>query len=341
MTRLAWWAVLALLMLPAWSGCREIPADRLYALKLEAPPTDADWERALPRQVVVKGGRLHEMRGQVDLSQDTVHTSTPSCHHGGALPDPIRVDMRAFYTASDLYLRLSWVDATRDDRLRHWRFDGESWHNEGGLEDGFGLLWADRAEFPRFTCAQACHIKDFAVSGAAFHAGHRMRLKDQGPWLDLWHWRADLSARLGFADDRRLDHEGMHPDQPGELFRENSLAALRPELGLAPFAPGDQPQRDGDDRPATGFRPPGSSAPGYLAESPRAGRADVSAWSRHEAGRWTVILRRALDTGDAHDIRFRPGDPAGVAFGLSIMDHTPVDHYASTLEEILVLLPEK
>ena len=334
-----WIAAAFLLIATALNGCREIPADRLYALKLAQPPSDADWQRALPRQVQVKGGRLHELRGQMNLDEDTVHASTPSCHHGALPPEPISVDMRAFYTETDLYLRLSWPDATRDDRLMQWRFDGEIWHNEGGQEDGLGLLWAERQDFPRFTCAQACHLADFAVSGAAFHARNLMRLREEGPWLDLWRWRADLSARHGFAEDLWLDDQGMHPDIPGEHYRENSRAAQSPAAGLEPFAPGDHPLRDGDGRPASGFRPPGSTAPGYLTERPRGGRADVSARSSHEGGRWTLILRRALDTGDPRDIVFRPGDPLGTAFGLAIMDHTPVDHYASTLEEILVLLP--
>ncbi|WP_429885313.1 ethylbenzene dehydrogenase-related protein [Geoalkalibacter halelectricus] len=339
MTRWIWILAAALLTAAGLGGCREIPADRLYALKLAHPPTEGDWERALPRQVRVRGGRLHELRGQADLNEDMVHAATPACHHGALPPAPISVDLRAFYTDTDLYLRLSWPDATRDDRLKQWRWDGEAWHNEGGLEDGLGILWAERRDFPRFTCAQACHIADFAVSGANFHGRSRMRLQQEGPWLDLWRWRADLSARHGFADDLWLDAAGMHPDVPGELLRANSRAALDPDTNLVPFEEGDAPLRDAEGRAATGFHAPGSTAPGYLVERPRGGRADVRAWSRYESGRWTVILRRALDTGDARDVVFRPGDLQGTAFGLAIMDHTPVDHYASTLEEILVLLP--
>ena len=71
---------------------------------------------------------------------------------------------------------------------------------------------------------------------------------------------------------------------------------------------------------------------------PSGSRADVVAESRHVNGRWVVILRRALNTGDARDVVFVPGDEVGVAFGLALMDHTLYEHYASPGHERLVLM---
>jgi len=330
----------ALSLLLGLGACREIPADRLYALHLGHAPTDADWERALPRTVVVRGGRLHKEVPFADIDEDTVHTTTASCHHGSSLPDPVAVDLRAFYTDGDLYLRLSWSDATRDAAMMEWLFDGETWHNAGGMEDGFGLLWDGARQFPRFSCSYACHIDDFGVAGANFHAMNKMKLTADGAWLDLWNWKAQRTGRHGFADDRYLDVAGMHGDVPGELFRENSRAALQNDPGSKPFAEGDAPIYDGDGLPiGKEFRPAGTRAPGYLTERPVAGRGDVAAHADHADGRWTVVLRRALDTGDPHDVVFVPGDTLGVAFGLSVMDNTLSEHYASTTDERLVLLP--
>jgi len=322
-------------------ACRDLPADRLYALHLERPPTPADWERALPRPVTVKGGRLHKDVPFADIDQDTVHTSTASCHHGSSLPDPVEVDLRAFYTDTDLYLRLSWADATRDATMMEWLFDGEAWHNAGGFEDGFGLLWDAEGHFPRFSCSYACHIDDFGVTGDSFHALNKMKLARDSAWLDLWNWKAQRTGRYGFADDRYLDAQGMHGDVPGELFRENSRAALQHDSGLQPFAEGDAPVYDAEGLPVgKEFRPAGSRAPGYLTERPNGGRGEVAAYGVHEQGRWTVILHRRLNTGDPHDAVFVPGDRAGVAFGLSVMDNTLQEHYASSTEEHLVLLPK-
>jgi hypothetical protein len=332
-------SALFLLALLAPAACKEIPADRLYALHLDHPPAARDWARALPRVVSVRGGQLHKEAVAVDIDQDTVHTTTASCHHGASLPDPVPVDLRAFYTDTDLYLRLSWGDATRDDAIRQWRYDGSLWHSGDELEDGFGLLWDAQGEFSPFSCSRACHIDDFGVTGSSFHARNKMKLAADGLWLDLWNWKAQRTGRHGFADDRYLDAGGMHGDVPGELFRANSRASLEQNGTVEPLAAGDVPIYDAAGVPLDKkFRPAGSLAPGYLTELPSGGRGDVAATGSHADGRWTVVLRRALDTGDPHDVVFVPGAEAGVSFGLSVMDNTLGEHYASVTEERLMLL---
>lgn len=324
----------------ALCACREIPADRLYALYLDHVPTSADWERALPRMVTVKGGRVHKLNPLPDIDEDTVHTTTASCHHGAALPDPVEVDMRAFYTDGHLYLRLSWRDATRDDTMRPWRYDGTRWLNEPRFEDGLGLIFDGTRQFPNFSCSYACHIDNYGVTGANFHASNRMKLAKEGGWLDLWNWKASRTARFGFADDRYLDEKGMHGDVPGEIFLENSRARLEQQENADVFGEGDLPLTDGDGRPVgKEFRPVGSTAPGYITERPVGGRGDVAATGGWHNGRWTVVLRRALSTGDPHDVIFAAKEMQGIAFGLSVMDDTLKEHYASTTKEQLVLLP--
>jgi hypothetical protein len=322
-----------------FAGCSDIPADRTYALWLDHAPTSADWERALPREVNVRGGRPHKLRTFTDIDEDTVHTSTASCHHGSRIPEPLAVDIRAFYTDKDLFMQLSWEDATRDQAMLDWIYDGEQWQNTGQLEDGFGLLWDARGQFNDFSCSYACHINDFGVNKSSFHASNKMRMAQENTWLDLWNWKAARTAGLGFADDRYLDLEGMHGDTPGDLFIENSRYRLNNRSDVRPFDEGDGPVYDVERLPADeGFRPPGSVAPGYLVERPVGGRADVLAVSRYEKGRWIVTLRRALQTRDPHDVVFVPGDEMGVAFGMALMDHSLYEHYASSTNERLVLL---
>ncbi|PLX98489.1 MAG: hypothetical protein C0623_12505 [Desulfuromonas sp.] len=318
------------------TGCREVPVDRLYALQLDHAPTENDWMTALPRQVAVRGGfrNMPSRLGAID--EDTVHTSTASCHHGAALPDPVVVDLRAFYTARDLYIRLSWSDPTRDDHLRQWQYDGKDWSARPGFEDGFGMMWDAQGSFPQFSCSYACHIEDFGVSGANFHARNRMRLARENSLVDLWNWKADRTGRAGFVDDRYLTMKSMEPDVPGDIFHPNSVYA---QSGREPFVQGDAPLYDYDEQPiASAFRLSGSVAPGYLVDPPVAGRADIRATSEYRDGGWTVVLRRALDTGDRRDVVFVPGDEQGVSYGLSIMDNTLDQHYASSTEEKLVLM---
>ena len=340
-------ALLVVFSLALCTSCRSRGADlalsdRLYALWLERAPQAGDWERALPRVVIVKGGRVHKLNPLPDIDEDTVHVTTASCHHGSTPPAPLSVDVRAFYTDSDLYLRFSWLDPTRDEAIRQWQFDGKEWLASPALEDGLGILWDTENRFRQFTCSYACHIDGFGVSGANFHANNRMKLpRDEGLALDLWNWKAGRTARFGFADDRTLAFKGMEGDTPGEIFLENSRARSEGKGDIAIFGVGDVPIYDQDNRSiGKEFRPGGSVAPGYISERPVGSRADVAAVTDYRDGRWIVILHRSLQTADRRDVVFTPDKAAGVAFGLSIMDDTIKEHYASIATEHLVLLPK-
>ena len=325
-----------------FSGCREISADRTYALWLDHAPTTTDWQNALPREVVVRGGRPHKLRSFTELDEDTVHSSTASCHHGARLPEPVNIDVRAFYTDQDLFLRLSWVDETRDQGMLDWNFDGERWRNTGQLEDGLGLMWDAKGQFNEFTCSYACHINDFGVNKSSFHATTKMRLGKPGHWLDLWNWKAARTALHGFADDRYLDDRGMHGDLPGELFTENSIVKTSAGDELKVFSDDDAPVYDAEQRPVDeSYHPPGATAPGYLVKRPVGDRADVKAVTIYENDRWVVVLRRALNTGNPNDVVFVPGDEVGVGFGIALMDHTLFEHYASSTVERLVLMKKQ
>ncbi|MCF6180361.1 MAG: ethylbenzene dehydrogenase-related protein [Geopsychrobacter sp.] len=332
--------LLILLTLCLLCACTDMEPDRLYAIKLDHAPTVQDWAAALPKTVTVKGGRINKVDPLPEIDQDTVHTSTASCHHGSRLPVPVPIDMRAYYTDTDIFLRLSWSDPTRNDNMRGWYFDGNAWKSRGDFEDGFGILWDIEGKYPDFTCSYACHLDDFGVSGQSFRGHNRMKLFKQGPKLDLWNWKAGRTGHLSFADDRFVDQDGMHGDLPGELFHPNSLRQVRPELAGEIFGEGDRPVYDYDGNALDGqvvtiF----SRAPGYLTDRPVADRADVVARSTWQDGRWTVILRRALNTGSSRDARFAPGESAAISFGISLMDNSLYEHYASTVSQTLVLLP--
>ena len=330
-----------LFLLMSISGCTDLDPDHLYAVYLDQAPVAVDWERSLPKRVTVKGGRLNKLDPLPEIDADTVHTSTASCHHGSKLPEPVTIEMRAFYTATDLYLQLSWPDNTRNDQMRSWNFDGTRWLSSADFEDGFGIIWDIDNAYPQFTCSYACHLDDFGVSGQSFRGHNRMKLSKKGPQLDLWNWKAGRTGHLAFADDRYLDERGMHGDLPGELFHPNSLQQVQPQAGTMPFSQDDRPLYDTDGAAIEGQQPTiFSRAPGYLTDRPSGDRADIKALSHWQDGVWTVTLQRKLQTGSPRDVQFKPEEGAEIPFGVSLMDNSLYEHYASTLPLSMVLLPE-
>ena len=146
-------------------------------------------------------------------------------------------------------------------------------------------------------------------------------LRQAGYFLDLWHWRSHRSNPIGWSDDqfvfdrrRSDDGEGaastnfdddleqpewmFDPDQTGQYAmswdRIQSLdytlddPYFLSEFNSVPFDP-DHDWQDGDTIPRR-----------FLTE-PEGSRAAIFSQANIDNGRWTVELRRALDTGSPED----------------------------------------
>ena len=146
-------------------------------------------------------------------------------------------------------------------------------------------------------------------------------LRQAGYFLDLWHWRSHRSNPIGWSDDqfvldrrRSDDGEGaastnfdddleqpewmFDPDLTGQYAmswdRIQSLdytlddPYYLSEFNSVPFDP-DHDWQDGDTIPRR-----------FLTE-PEGSRAAIFSQATIDNGRWTVELRRALDTGSPED----------------------------------------
>ena len=160
-------------------------------------------------------------------------------------------------------------------------------------------------------------------------------LRDQGVFLDLWHWRAARSGSMGFSDNQyvlehRINDAGSGPNTsnfdgaagtPIRMFDPEKVgfAALRfddiPNLTTAdvynltsensiPFDP-DYAWQEGDVIPRLMIREPSGS------------RGSIRSDGQWADGRWTVELQRAMDPGSPRDdIALAIGRTYNVAFGV-------------------------
>lgn len=306
--------LLALLFLGGLgTGCSGHDVDALYALPLDKAPTEADWAAATPLSREALGGRTSRP-GESDVDSDAVHTATASCHHGSGAP-AVAVDLRAFYTAERLYLRVEWVDPTENVGPR-WRWDRGAWRatSDGGGQDGLGVLWSRGSA--DFSCARACHLRDWRMAEPRAFAEYAMAAPTGSLPLDLWVWRAGRGPRGGAAEDARLGPEGRDGDGPGDFDAPNSAEA---RAGGQPFQAGDAPL----ETPPPG---PGATAPGRVLLPSPPGRTEVSATLSRSEGRWAVVLSRRLRGLDADDVSFAPGHDQWL--GISTLDGVAKDHNA-------------
>ncbi len=305
--------LLSLALLAA--GCRP-PADRVYALPLDRPPTETDWAGAAALRVQATGGRTTRA-DETAVDADTVHRATASCHHGTRAP-PVDVEIRAFHTGERLYLRVTWTDPTLHTGPG-WRWDGRAWVPGAPGQDGAAVLWGPGD--PEFRCARACHLVDFRMAGPGTLADYRMAAPPSWGVLDLWVWKAGWGRVAGTADDMGLGPEGREPDRPGKRFVPNRVD----DGGQAPLRAPD-PE-------------PGAEAPAFLDRGAEPGRTEVSGEGRWDRGRWVVTFSRALRGRDPGDVALEPGGLYRV--GLAFLDGVSEDHNAVAAPVMLWLVPRE
>jgi hypothetical protein len=279
----------------------------LAALPVAGEPSESDWARAIPLDLTVWKGNIHLRPEIVTLDSETSHTSTAACHHGTSNSVPVPVRLLALYSPKEIFLRAVWEDATSDGAggLGGWvRTADGRWTARVGADDGIAVMWGSPGE-KQFRCQTSCHMVDVGLSGSATLMQMKM-IAPSGKRYDLWRWRGGVTAPFGTADDMVVDNAGKRGDEGQVLPREN---------------------RREDGNPAR-TKPGEKTAPYYMTEAPRGSEADIVAAGGWKDGRYNVILRRRLVTGNPYDIAFR-ATAEDIPFSLAVFDYTFREHHVS------------
>jgi hypothetical protein len=161
-------------------------------------------------------------------------------------------------------------------------------------------------------------------------AGELETLKKAGKFLDLWQWRAARSNPMGFAGDDyvleyRLSDAGKNPfttpAKPAWMYdaSKTGFAAI-PEADLTkmldkfPLVIG----RNAVALDAKANFKAGDILPQPVLQEPAGSAADIQASGVWRNGRWTVDLKRKLNTGNPDDRVLEPGKLYDI--GLAIFD---------------------
>ncbi len=296
--------------------------------------------------------------GAADLASLPWNEATPLNIHlaGGAGFDAgqTRVTLRALHDGEHLFVMAEWLDADENRRYLPWRKTPDGWgHMRSGpiggpqfdecryYEDKFSLIFPTVPDwrFDRVGCAAYCH----AGGGRAYGYKGSNRL------VDVWHWKATRTDPVGQADDKywdKVDFEAKDVGRHGDPKRGGGYEKNVSEDETHPaFLPDDLAAVHGGIIPTTHAvayteaaakeLPEDTVVPGIVASAFVGDRGHIACKSRHHSGRWTVWMRRKLDTGSRYDATFTPG--GSHPFGCAAFNCTSKRHAYNLLPYRLVL----
>jgi len=247
--------------------------------------------------------------------------------------------LRALHDGQDLFVRAEWEDPTEDRLYRPWKKTADGWERLTDSPEYPNVYYEDKLsmvfpidsawQFGAAGCLIDCHVDAKQAYG---YKGGPVR-------IDCWHWKAARTDPVAQVDDKywtALDPAGgsgrkADPKSSGGYKDNVDKDKKGPAwLGAAPLVLGGaggaqtRPAPEACTKEAADKLPPGTLVPGVTASLFVGDRGDVTCQSVHTHGRWTVYLRRRLDTGSEFDAIFAPG--GRTPFGIAAFDCTSDRH---------------
>lgn len=216
----------------------------------------------------------------------------------------LTVQLKAGVHGSRLYLAVRWPDANEDKDDKGWEWRGTKYAPGRKRDDQFAVRFHLSGDFDR------------TMLGSREYRA------------DVWLWSAARTNATGFAED--LHH--AFTTKPTENAAEYSLPDGRTvyirrlkDAGTPPYRALQPPRENqGEKLPAIELQKAAGSA------------GDVAAKGVWKAGFWSVEFARALNTGNADDVVFKPGQKL---LGQIAVFNRGWDEHKSASEPILFEFP--
>lgn len=358
-----WHAVMGLtrrirLLIPAFRPLADPQWGRLLIFLVMAPVVMwlmlACWPLSASWRTLVAVPIPPPQSASVDVTQLPWEQARPVTAHlvngNGLDAGQTEVTLRALHNGDELFLLAEWNDPTEERRYTPWKRTAAGWEHLKSnakdesvyYEDKFSMMFPIQPDwrFEQAGCALYCH----AGGGNPYGFKYSDRLVDE------WHWKAVRSDPVGQVDDRYVTHpesetklSGRHndPEEEGGGYKPNGS----PDQAHPSFLPGDPSDTllgairkehavEYTEQQAAAI-PPGTLIPGMMCAPFRGDRGDLKCQSTHHNGRWSLVLRRKLDTGSEFDVQFKPG--GSYAFSCAAFDHTSKRHaYSFAVFRLLI-----
>jgi hypothetical protein len=236
----------------------------------------------------------------------------------------VDLTLKAVRVSSTLYILAEWMDpsASKSVDKKQWNYDSGAWKQSGNEDRIFFMFDAGDNGTEGANCATMCHVAE----GAMYTTG--------GGHVDVWHGKTARTFPVGRTDDKWWDGTGRNSDAKTVGAYSNNKQTLA-DGSTVPLYSG--PITDdhfiiiteggtADDLTLFDTTSTTGTFPGYILNMNRDGSrfADIETQATFSGGKWTVELKRALNTGNSDDVAFTVGKDYQMT--VAITDNSGGDH---------------
>jgi hypothetical protein len=283
-------------MLPgAHAGATEVEV-----AKVKADPADLDakeWSKAEAVTVTLDGAGQFEKK-QKELIIKTVYTKK-----------------------GKLSIWLSWEDPDKSMDGAAWVKQGDTWSQKPGSEDRVAINWEVRRikNFATKGCAIVCHSDAKDPAEWKYHTAKAPQLGD------LWVWESYRTDPSGYAGDYYVDDDSRKADKgSGQALKNINKFESGPVYMQDPDKKSPLPGMLMADQKVVIGETAVTETQAWMMTPFSGDFAHIKATSKHENGRWTVMMQRDLKTDSDTDVKFNP--KKDYSFGIAVFDNSGRQH---------------
>ena len=187
----------------------------------------------------------------------------------------LNVQLKAGVAKGKLYMAVKFPDSTEDKEYRGWEWNGDRYAEAKKLDDLFSVRFHMGGDYDRTMLS----TKEYKV--------------------DVWLWSAARSNQAGVAEDYTHTISTQSIEDAAEYSlpdgRTVYIKKVR-DIGTAPYKTLPRPKEKKE-----------AKLPAFAIQKPTGSAADVAAKGDWVSGNWQIEFARALNTGNADDVVFKPG----------------------------------
>ena len=187
----------------------------------------------------------------------------------------LTVQIKVGVNGGKVYFALKYPDSSADTSYLLWEWHGDKYAQGKQRDDMFALRFHMAGDFDRSMLT----TKDYTV--------------------DVWQWSAGRTNPTGFAEDQtHRVTTAMLENAVEYSMSDNKTVYIKKQrdAGAPVYKTLPRPKEN-----------KGEKVPSFEVGTPSGSSADVAAKGEWAGGNWQIEFARALDTGHADDVVFKPG----------------------------------